>query len=103
MPHPQQEATYVFPEAQWSLIPEHMHGAVYRYVMHGAQPGDFLCAILDNDFMEAAGRADDDNLRALAGWAKFLYNFMPGGSFRSAERRLEWQAKGGVLGKPEAS
>lgn len=87
------------PDAEWGLIPQHMHDAVWRYVMLGVEPGQFLCAILENDFMEAAGRADDMNLNALAGWARFLYNYMPGGSFRSEERRLDWQAKGGVLGK----
>jgi len=28
------------------LIPEHMHGAVERYLKDGIEPGDFLLAVL---------------------------------------------------------
>lgn len=95
----EQRAAYVHPDANWSLIPEHMHGGVYRYVMHGVEPGDFLCALLENDFMEATGRADDANLYALAGWARFMFNYLPGGSFRSKANRMAWQERRGTTGR----
>ncbi len=89
---------YYDPNANWSLIPSHMHDGVQRYVMHGDAVGDFLVAILANDFMEAAGRADSMNLDALKGWAIFLYNHVPSNCRGSRERVLEWQAGGGIAG-----
>lgn len=98
----EQRKAYAIDDAPWELIPTHMQGAVYRYVMAGAPIGDFLGSLLENDFMEAAGRADDDNLASLAGWARFLYNGMPGGSFRTKERVQAWQISGGILGQRAA-
>ena len=45
-------------------IPEHMIGGTLRYFNDHIEPGDFLCAVLINDFMEACGRADEKNLAA---------------------------------------
>ena len=58
-------------------IPEHMIGTVLRYFNDHLPPGDFLCAVLVNDFMEACGRADERNLEALPVWASFLYQRGP--------------------------
>ena len=37
-------------------IPEHMIGATLRYFNDHIEPGDFLRALLENDFIEACGR-----------------------------------------------
>jgi hypothetical protein len=47
------------------------------YVEHGIEPGGFLCALLDNDLLDAVSRADDSltmtEMRAVAQW---FYNFV---------------------------
>ena len=71
-------------------IPEHMIGAVLRYFNEHAKPGDFLCALLANDFMGACGLADEKNLAALPVWASLLYNEAPLGSYGSPEKVKAW-------------
>ena len=80
------------------LIPGHMLDGVRRYVINGIPMGSFGTAIFSNDFMGAAGRADQDNLYMLEGWARFLYNHVPSGCKGSAERVSDWIAKGGAAG-----
>ena len=54
--------------AKWELIPDHMRGAVERYVMDGIPGGSFLTALLSGaSLTEVVGRADDDNQGALIG------------------------------------
>jgi len=77
----------------YDLIPYHMHGAIERYVLKGIPPGSFLEALLSNNFMEAVGRADSDNLHALVGWAKFFYNHMPASSYGSPQNVTSWYAR----------
>lgn len=89
---------YYEPAADWSLIPEHMREGVIGYVMRGWEPGSFLYAALANDFMDAAARADDQNLAALGRWARFIYNFTPSRCHGSPEAVDAWIAKGGLLG-----
>lgn len=95
--------TDYYTEANWSLIPDHMHGAVKRYVMNGIGPGSFLTAVLSGaPLTEVAGRADDENQRALVGWAKFLYNDMPSGAHGSEARVTAWIKSGGILGQQQS-
>lgn len=86
-------------ERGYYLIPGHMHQAIRDYVLHGYQPGSFLTALLSNDFMEAAGRADEDNARRLTGWAMFFYNYIPTGCYRSPKAVATWIADGGLTGR----
>ena len=71
-------------------IPEHMIGATLRYFNDHVEPGDFLRALLENDFIEACGRADEQNLAALPAWAALLYNVAPSNSHGSPERVKAW-------------
>lgn len=73
-------------EAGFYLIPSHMHGAIKRYILYGIPPGSFLTALLCNDFMNTVGNADDNNRRALLGWAQFLYSYVPSTSYGSPEK-----------------
>jgi len=57
-----------------SGIPEHMHSAVISYVVDHLQPGGFLTAVLENNLMEAASRADSTNIQHLENYARLLYN-----------------------------
>jgi len=47
-------------------IPPHTFAALYRYYRHGIPTGGFLAAIIKNDGLDAARRADDKNRIALA-------------------------------------
>jgi len=47
-------------------IPPHTFAALYRYYRHGIPTGGFLAAIIKNDALDAARRADDKNRIALA-------------------------------------
>ena len=78
-----------------------MRQGITAYVMEGQPTGGFLKALLSNDFMAAAGKADDANLAALAGWAKFLYNYAPGGCHGSPEIYQYWVDRGGLKGLTE--
>lgn len=51
--------------------------ALDRYVKTGCPTGDFLRAVLENDFMQAFGRADEDNTRDMKEIAAYVYNEMP--------------------------
>lgn len=73
-------------------------GSLQRYVDQGIEPGGFLRAVLENDFMEAAGRADDFNQRHLHDWARVIYNDVPSGCHGSREAVAEWIKAGGLVG-----
>jgi len=49
-----------------------------QYAENGRPTGDFLRAVLENDFFEACGRADEDNARDLKEIASYIYNELPG-------------------------
>lgn len=82
-----------------SGIPHHMRESLLGYVNHGHPPGDFLHAILMNDFVRAAGRADEDNKRALFAYAAFLYLQIPMGAWGSPSAVTRWITLGGYLGR----
>ncbi len=51
--------------------------ALERYRDCHCPTGSFLQAILENNLMEAVGRADDDNLRDIVEIVRFVYWDMP--------------------------
>ena len=71
-------------------IPAHMRSGVELYVYDGIPPGSFLTAVLENKLVEAFMHADEINRAAMFAWADFMYNEMPSGSWRSAERVAAW-------------
>ena len=50
---------------------------IYRWYHEGYPIGDFLTAVVRNDFMRACLKADDVNRKALYLYALFLANHMP--------------------------
>lgn len=72
------------------LLPEHMRGAMQRYIENRIPPGSFLMAVLSNDLMDALGRADSVNRVRLRDIAVWLYNFSPSGCFGSVEKVRAW-------------
>lgn len=88
-----------YPEnLQRAGVPEHMCGAVSRYVIEGAEPGGFLTAVLENNLRESLGRADSHNATHIPKLVDALYYSIPAKSWGSAERVSAWQAMGGVIG-----
>lgn len=87
---------------QWrscaDLIPRHMREPFTDYVRNGQVKGDFLMAVLRNDFMGAAVRADDHNVLVLRAWAQFLYQYAPTGCFGSTAAVEQWIGERTVLG-----
>jgi hypothetical protein len=74
----------------YSELPEHMQGAMQRYMEYGIEPGSFLTAVLCNDLMGAVGRADSINRDRLNDYATWLYNNAPPPSFGSREKFEAW-------------
>jgi len=58
-------------------IPAHMREALDQYARQKCPVGGFLTALLENNFMEAVGRADHHNLMILPSYAAYIYNEMP--------------------------
>lgn len=75
------------------LVPEHLHGALKRYIVEGIDPGGFLFAVLTNDLKEAVSRADHINLQRIPDIVKFLYNEAPGPCWGSREKVAAWMAQ----------
>ncbi len=71
-------------------IPEHIHGAIKRYVMNRIEPGGFLRAVLENNFKEAAGRADHINRAALGNIAMFCVEALPMACWGSPDKVRRW-------------
>lgn len=74
-------------------IPERMMEGINRYIKQGIKPGNFLTAVIQNDFQEVAHRADRENLMNLPAYAGYFFNQAPSGSFGSPEIMEAWLAK----------
>lgn len=77
---------------EWE-IPDYMMEGLDRYKNKGLEPGSFLREILCDNFVSAAGYADDNNLRNLPAYAAYLYNVMPLPAWGSEEKVKAWIAK----------
>ena len=73
-----------------AMIPSHMIEGLRNYVEHGIPPGSFLTAVLENDFVDAVGQADQTNLQYLWAWAALLYNELPERSWGSPAKVKAW-------------
>lgn len=61
-----------------------------RYFEYGVIPGHFLTKLLSNDLRGAVEYADDENVRLLPEWVRWLYNEAPAGSWGSQAKVLAW-------------
>jgi len=82
----------------YSRLPQHMRGGMQRYIEQGIPPGGFLAAILANDLVLAAMRADAINQHQLFDYAHFLYNQAPRDCWGCQEAIDEWIEQGGLKG-----
>ncbi len=71
-------------------IPRHMAEKLTGYVL-GHQPvGDFLTAVLENNLLQAACRADHINEHLLKAYVQVLYNEAPSTCWGSPEKVAQW-------------
>ena len=75
---------------RYDKLPEHMQEVARLYIEEGEEPGGFLMAVLTNNLVEAATRADGVNQQRLFEWAGWLYNDIPDRAWGSAEKVLAW-------------
>jgi len=81
-------------------IPQRMMDGINRYLDYGIIPGSFLQAVICNDLMEAASRADTENLNNLPAFMAFFYHHTPSGCWGSQKKMLAWYERGGLTCKP---
>lgn len=74
----------------YAIAPNNSGEAFKRWIEHGIMPGSFLCAVLENNLVEACGCADHINMHLLPAYANWLYNEAPGGCWGSKEKMEEW-------------
>lgn len=67
-------------------IREDWYGALERYLNHGIMPGSFMTAVLENNLMQAMGRADRENSANLKNIVGYIYNHLPSNSWGSRDR-----------------
>ena len=79
-------------------IPDYMHSPVLLYITKGIPTGDFLRAVISNDLKTAVGRADDENIKALAAYVSFFYMNAPSGCWGSPQAYDAWLSSGGLYG-----
>lgn len=84
-------------DLDYHLIPEHCREGMQRYIEQGILPGDFLRAIICNDLVEAASRADIINRYRLYDYAGFLFQ-APSGCWGSEEKMQAWHDRRGLSG-----
>lgn len=73
-----------------NLLPEHMHGAMNRYVFDRIEAGGFLNSVLCNNLKEAVLRADHINRAAMADIVSFCMEALPAVSWGSPEKVNKW-------------
>ena len=61
-----------------------------RYVEHRVPTGGFLTAVLENNLLEAVGRAGHDNIRDLVEIVSHVYNNMPSSCWGSPAKVKAW-------------
>lgn len=73
-------------------IPPNLLVALRRYARDHVAVGGFLTAVLENDLVNAAGRADPFNRPHIADLALWCYNCLPGGCWGSPANVAAWLA-----------
>lgn len=71
-------------------IPDRMMGGIRRYIDQGIVPGEFLCAVIQNDLRETVGRADEENMGNLPAYVAYFYNEAPSLCWGSPKAMQEW-------------
>lgn len=79
--------------SSYSNIPESTINTIENYVRHGLEPGSFITAVLENNLVEAIGRADSYNLVVIRDIVRYVYNEIPSESWGSRDAVVNWLFK----------
>lgn len=74
-------------------IPARTVEALHRYIGHGIRTGDFMYAVLTNDFAGAVLKADDENLEVVGLIMRLIIDMLPMDAWGSVEKVEAWMAK----------
>lgn len=66
-----------FATLDYSLLPEHIRGAMKEYLVYGRLPGGFCLAVLENNLVQSFARADHINTYAMHDIVRWLYMECP--------------------------
>lgn len=73
------------------MIEPRFKEAIDRWVKDACPMGSFVNAVLENDLIQAIGRADEDALDNLKEIVKYLYNEVPAQCWGSKEKVSAWR------------
>ena len=83
---------------QFSDIPPNTRLTLENYYINRWDPGGFVTAVLSNDLMSAAARADAHNARALVSICRFVQNRLPRECWGSYQAVAHWLLHGNNQG-----
>ncbi|KKN45148.1 hypothetical protein LCGC14_0686010 [marine sediment metagenome] len=72
-------------------LPQHIQGAMDRWVEQAIPPGGFLTAVLSNNLRGAFGCADHINLQHMQEIVMYCYWEIPGNCWGSRESVAAWK------------
>lgn len=73
-----------------TFVPDHMRQTFIDYIEKGYEPGGFARAVLENNLVEAFGRADHINQMSLQSIVSWVYNYAPSACWGSPEKVDAW-------------
>jgi hypothetical protein len=87
---------YTATPPDWTIIPQHMHGAIQDYVERGLLDDDFLEAIVCNDLRNAVLYADHINVKQLDMYVRFFLYYCPAECWGNVDKVADWMSKYGL-------
>lgn len=81
-------------------VPNSVRESLDRYVNQGIKPGGFVTAVLENNLMEAIGRADHINIEFLKDICGHIYNNLPAPCHGSPAKVQAWLEKQANFNSP---
>ena len=77
----------------YDLLPDHLRAGAEDYIENGREPGHFLLAVLENNLVDAFGRADHASLAAMHNIVIWLFNEAPSSCWGSRAKVDAWIEK----------
>lgn len=74
-------------------VPPFVKTALDEWATAGQWPGQFVTAVLQNDLIDAFGKADPNSLAAMLKIVGYVYNDLPARCHGSKERMNQWAAR----------
>ena len=80
-------------EALPRLVPAHIVGPLYSWILRGKIENLFMQAVICNDLEAACLYADDESLKALRNTILWMRSYAPAECFGSAQAITHWHSK----------